>query len=82
LSAPDDDYEGPTFNDRIDALQRRRPTGCAFIHGDVPGPDWHFCNAPRVALGKPWCTEHQAVCVSYSLTHMPPMRRVRAQGPR
>lgn len=41
------------------------PQGCRYIHGDVPGADWHYCNRPTVA-GSAYCADHHAAC------HLPP----------
>ncbi|MFA7430609.1 MAG: hypothetical protein WCZ23_10675 [Rhodospirillaceae bacterium] len=37
------------------------PVGCRYIHGDVPGLDWHYCQKPQIE-GSPYCAEHHAAC--------------------
>lgn len=64
------------FLERMNEMQRMTPRGCAYIIGEIPGPDWHFCNAPRVE-GRPWCALHRDACISLVLTHQPPVRKVR-----
>lgn len=37
----------------------RVPTGCRWIFGDPPGPDWRWCNAPQ-ANESSYCAKHHA----------------------
>lgn len=33
---------------------------CRWIHGAVPGPDWHCCAAPVREVGDPYCAFHRS----------------------
>lgn len=42
------------------ALLLRREQ-CRYPHGDVGEPDFHFCDAERIA-GQPYCSQHMRLC--------------------
>ncbi len=39
----------------------KEPTGCRYIHGEVPGLDWHYCQEPRLDESA-YCATHHAAC--------------------
>lgn len=40
----------------------QEPRGCRYIHGDPPGIDWRYCQAPQ-APGSPYCRTHLSRCL-------------------
>lgn len=40
----------------------KEPVGCRFIHGNVPGLRWRYCQKPQ-RPGSMYCPEHHARCI-------------------
>lgn len=58
------------------ALEDLKAGSCAWPMGHPPDPEFHFCGASPVVLGKPYCEHHCAVAYEKPKPYVPKVKDV------